>query len=119
MKIGKYGEKIALKYLKNKGFNIRHTNYHSQYGEIDIICENESFVVFVEVKSKLHNSQSTLFERINNSKKAKIIKTIYDYSSKHQIDKQPRIDVIEIEIFEIYHRIKHTKNAFEANYGFF
>ena len=35
--IGKKGENYVSEYLKEKGFKIIYRNYHSRYGEIDII----------------------------------------------------------------------------------
>ncbi len=120
MNIGKFGENIAKKYLFKNNFSIIETNYHSRYGEIDIICENCEYIIFVEVKSKFHSSCSNLSERVNISKRNKILKTILLYLSKNNINKQPRIDVIEVIIFPKSYKINHIENAFEmSNYEFF
>ena len=119
MNIGKQGEKIAVEYFLNHGFNILHTNYRSRYGEIDIICENNLFLVFAEVKSKLSISCSYLSERVNNSKKVKIAKTVCKYLLENHTEKQPRIDVIEVELFKSFSRINHIENAFEVNIELF
>ena len=120
MNIGKFGEYIAKKYLSKNNFDILETNYHSRYGEIDIICENNEHIIFVEVKSKFHSSWSNLSGRVNISKQNKILKTILLYLSENNINKQPRIDVIEVMIFPKYYKINHIENAFEMrNYEFF
>ena len=54
MNIGKKGEEIAKNYLLSKKFSIIKQNYHSRYGEIDVICEDKNYIVFVEVKSKFY-----------------------------------------------------------------
>lgn len=112
MNIGLVGEKFAQNYLMSKNFEIVNTNYHSRYGEIDIICENDEYIVFAEVKSKLYSSNSELFGRVDIFKQKKIIKTILHYISNHEIYKQPRIDVVEVIIFPKYHKINHIENAF-------
>jgi putative endonuclease len=48
---GKLGEDIAEMHLKGAGYKIIHKNYWKPYGEIDIVCEREGTVHFVEVKS--------------------------------------------------------------------
>lgn len=51
---GALGEKIAAKFLENKGFTILARNYRKKYGEVDIIAQKEDSIHFVEVKSVLH-----------------------------------------------------------------
>ena len=112
MNIGKVGEKIAQEYMISKSFEILETNYHSRYGEIDIICKNDRYIIFVEVKSKLYSSNSELPGRVNIFKQRKIIKTILDYISNYEFNEQPRIDVIEVIIFPKCYKINHIENAF-------
>ena len=50
-KIGRIGEDIAVKYLKNKGFTVIGRNYLKKCGEIDIIAKKGETLHFVEVKS--------------------------------------------------------------------
>lgn len=112
MNIGKQGEEIAKNYLLSKKFSIIKQNYHSRYGEIDIICEDKNYIVFVEVKSKFYLSYSNLSERVDFIKQQKFLKTVEIYLSENISDKQPRIDVIEVIIFENKNKINHIENAF-------
>lgn len=52
-KIGNQGEEIAARYLQQQGYRILRRNYHSRYGEIDIICEYQRVIIFVEVPEQL------------------------------------------------------------------
>lgn len=36
--LGQWGEEVAYKYLKNKGYTILDRNFRKKWGEIDIIC---------------------------------------------------------------------------------
>ena len=38
LKVGKIGEDIACRYLKDKGYKIIERNFRRKWGEIDIIC---------------------------------------------------------------------------------
>ena len=49
---GKLGEDITADYLCKNDFEIVARNYHSRYGEIDIIAKNSEFIAFVEVKAR-------------------------------------------------------------------
>ena len=48
---GVIGEKIASKYLENKGYIIIDRNFRKRWGEIDIIANKDNTIHFVEVKS--------------------------------------------------------------------
>lgn len=50
--LGKLGEDIACRYLKNHGHEILEENHTRKWGEIDIISKKGSTIYFVEVKSK-------------------------------------------------------------------
>lgn len=49
---GKLGEDITADYLCKNDFEVVARNYHSRYGEIDIIAKNSEFIAFVEVKAR-------------------------------------------------------------------
>ena len=44
---GDMGEDFAVKYFEKRGYKILERNFHSRYGEIDIIAQDEYSVVFV------------------------------------------------------------------------
>ena len=43
-------EKLAARYLEQKGMDILELNYRCRTGEIDIIARDGEYLVFVEVK---------------------------------------------------------------------
>lgn len=60
-KVGRIGEDIATKWLKNKGFLILKRNYRKKYGEIDIIATDpQKTLHFVEVKSVSYETKQKL-----------------------------------------------------------
>ena len=42
----------SMIYFKNNGYEILERNFHSRWGEIDIIAKKEKCIVFVEVKTR-------------------------------------------------------------------
>ena len=46
---GKAGEDYAAQWLKSHGYQVVARNFHSRYGEIDIIAEGAQYIVFVSV----------------------------------------------------------------------
>ena len=50
--MGLWGENKAVEFLKAKNYTILARNYHSRFGEIDIIARKQSTIIFVEVKTR-------------------------------------------------------------------
>lgn len=113
---GKKGENYVSEYLKEKGFKIIYRNYHSRYGEIDIICEDEKYIVFVEVKVRKRNSLVKGLEEVSKSKRIKIVKTALIYLMNNNCEKQPRFDVAELttETKEDDLILNYLENAFDT-----
>ena len=106
---GKIGEKIAVKFLENKGFSIIITNYRTSFGEIDIIAKDGEYIVFIEVKLRNSLNNGLPREAVNKSKQKNIIAVAEKYISENQMfNVDFRFDVIEV--FE--NSITHIENAF-------
>lgn len=111
---GILGENYAARLLEKKGYSIEKRNYHSRYGEIDIIAKNDEYIVFAEVKTRSKGSIAQPREWVDSIKQEKIIKTAAAFLQELLIDLQPRFDVIEVFIDEKI-KIAHIENAFESN----
>ncbi len=116
---GKMGEDYAARFLQSRGFDITDRNYHSRYGEIDIIAQNNEYILFVEVKTRSMNSYGLPRDAVDHRKQQKIIKTAYVYLQGKALDRQPRFDVIEVYINSKNDtkptKMIHIKGAFELN----
>ncbi len=117
---GKRGEDLACEYMKKLGFKILYRNYRSGHLETDIICENERYIVFAEVKTRTDFGRATRFGSARSSvdarKKRCIIECAREYIYKNKPSKKPRIDVIEVYLDErgellAQKGIRHIKNA--------
>ena len=110
--IGDVGEGIAVKYLLDRGHEIIARNYHSRYGEVDIIADFDEYIVFVEVKYRKSNLYGEPSLAVNYRKQEKIKKTALKYISDNEAgDKDIRFDIIEIiGVGEV--KINHIENAF-------
>lgn len=116
--IGIFGENEAVSFLKQKGLILLDRNYHSKYGEIDIIAKDDKYIIFIEVKTRKHNAILKPSEAVDDEKQKKILKTAMLYLQLHKdIKLQPRFDVIEIVYEDINGKekvksINHIENAF-------
>ncbi len=116
---GAAGEVLAARFLREKGYEIWTANYHSRFGEVDIIAANGPYIVFVEVKTRSEGALYEPREAVTADKQRRIIKTAMLYLRNNQINTlQPRFDVIEIitnakRPMEIM-QLDHIQGAFDA-----
>ena len=110
---GGYGEKLAEKYLINKGYMIRTRNFRCIIGEIDLVVYKDRVIVFVEVKYRRDLSMGYPAESVTPYKQRKIRRAAEYYISKHNIrNTDLRIDVIQIIDDGADPMIEHIENAF-------
>lgn len=121
--IGRAGEDFACRYLLSKGYVILHRNYRSGHLETDIICENETHILFVEVKSRTDIGKPSRYGRPGAAcdwkKRQNLRLCAEEYLRKHPTNKKPRIDVIEVYLRRISGEsvlsdkgLHHIENAF-------
>lgn len=94
--LGPWGEQLAERYLRRKGYRVICRNFRSRMGEIDLIAENRMFLVFVEVKLRRTSSFANARDFVDYRKQQRIRVTAMQYLSLQETEKQPRFDVIEI-----------------------
>ena len=73
--LGKWAEQQARALLERENYQYVDQNYHSRYGEIDLIVRLGKELVFVEVKARSADSNAAACEVITESQQRKIIKT--------------------------------------------
>ncbi len=121
--VGNLGEITAAKFLKKNKYKIVETNYKTKLGEIDIICENKNYIVFVEVKTRKHNTAIPGATAVNYKKQQHIIRTASVYLRENESKKQPRFDIIEVEYYSdsTAYVKEHYVDAFwqRGDYGVF
>jgi len=97
--IGKLGEKLAVEFLRKRGYRIRETNFRCREGEIDIVAQQMDFLVFVEVRTKSDLGFGSPEESITQSKKERLVSSALSYISTHKnLPPLQRIDVVAIEL---------------------
>ena len=111
--LGKKGETLACIWLRLHGYRILKRNYHSRFGEIDIIAKKCGVISFIEVKARGENSLSTPASAVDVYKQQKIIKTANQYITYCQNpDGEFSFDVVEISKHGTHYKINLIKNAF-------
>ena len=111
------GEKLAMDFLKKKGYRILETNYRCPGAELDIIAKCQGTLVFVEVRTKASRDFGSPEESITSSKKKKLRAAAARYRQQHEnLPASWRIDVVavELEADGKVSRIELIENAVEG-----
>lgn len=109
--IGDYYERMAVDYLKQQGYHLIKKNYRCHQGEIDLICRDGRYLVFVEVKYRTNRRQGSGFAAVDTRKQLRISRVAAYYLLENQmVEETPcRFDVISID----GEKISLIKNAFD------
>ena len=73
IRLGNRGEQLARQYLQEQGYRILATNYRCSWGEIDIVAQEESEIVFVEVRTRRSAEFGTPEESLTPAKAQHLI----------------------------------------------
>ena len=117
---GQIGENAAAEFLMQRGFSVLTRNYTVRGGEIDIIAENETHLVFVEVKSRLSERHIDRFGRpaaaVTYEKQRHLITAARAYLVQYPSDKIKRFDVAEVYLTDTampaVQSLNYIKSAF-------
>ena len=113
VKKGRTAEEIAAAYLKRKGYRILERNYQIRGGEIDVVAEVGSFLVFVEVKERKAAAMVSPLESVTMKKRELLLRAAEVYLLRRPTRLQPRFDVVGIvRERDGSYRITHIENAF-------
>ena len=113
--IGKFGEDYCASKLCEQGYEILERNFHSRYGEIDIIAKHKHYIIFIEIKTRTKENIEQAQSSISTLKQKKLTKTAMYYLKDFPYTDELiefRFDVIILqkENNEVF--MKHFENAF-------
>lgn len=92
--LGKKGEKIAADQLLKLGYKILSKNFIYDHKEVDIVCEHDSKIVFVEVKTRYSPYLSDPALLVPIKKQKQIIKVADFYMKEFYPEKEARFDIV-------------------------
>lgn len=95
--VGKYGESLSEKFLKENGYIIIEENFSCSFGEVDIIAKDGSYICFIEVKTRYGYKYGSPLESITPYKQRKIIKVAQYYINLRNLHRCFfRFDALEV-----------------------
>lgn len=119
--LGRAGEDVACKYLEEQGYTIIDRNLRVGHSEFDIICADEKYIVFVEVKTR--NESPDAPDKYGHPTRAMtrkkcdaLIRGVDQFRREYKTEGLcPRIDVISVyvslEPTFCVRKIKHFRSA--------
>jgi putative endonuclease len=97
--IGRRGEDLAEEYFRNLGFEILARNYHTAYGEIDLVIEKEKMIIFIEVKTRTGLEYGYGETAVNSGKLEHLTAAAEYYMAAENVDTESwQIDVLAVMI---------------------
>jgi putative endonuclease len=97
---GLLGEKMAAKYLSEKGFIILHQNWRHSHWEVDLIASLKNVLHFIEVKTRRTQKFGFPEEDVTKKKVENLINASEEYQFLHPEWKLIQFDVLSIMILK-------------------
>ncbi len=114
--VGKAGEQLTVTYLTDHGCTILAQNYHTRYGELDVVAQTATHLLFVEVKTRAEGTRFAAKLSVTKAKQKKLWQTAQAYLQQHPTDLQMRFDVAEVYLSpEKKPKIHYIKRAFDSS----
>ncbi len=114
---GKNQENLAIEYLMQKGYRLWEQNFHCREGEIDLVMNLDSTIVFVEVKSRTSSKFGMPYEAVTPAKRRKIIRSADHYLHERGLNEgwDVRYDIVSILAPKNQSpQIEHFEDAFRV-----
>ncbi len=112
-KLGAWGEAVAAHHLQAKGYEIVQRNWRCRLGEIDLVAQAGTELVFVEVKTRRGRAMGTPEEGLTWHKGQKLFDLARQYLFEHDLDVDWRVDLVAVELDRTGKllRCEHIPNA--------
>ena len=113
--LGDYGERVAVDWLRARGCRILARNFKGpRRGEVDIIARDGKLLLFVEVKTRQHDTKIRPLDAVDKTKQALIERGANAWLKRLGTrNLRWRFDVIEVYVKDGERpRTNHVKDAF-------
>lgn len=100
---GLEGERMAVRYLKERKVMILATRFRAEDGEVDIIAKEKDITCFIEVKYRPNARLGEALEAVTEDKRRRVRNAARAYCRAHDVHPPIRYDVMEITRAGIWH----------------
>ena len=111
--LGELGERIAERWLRERGWRIVQRRFRSGHRDIDLVVERDGLVAFVEVKARQGDLFGDPVAAVHWRKQKELGRSARVWVDRHgRRDDAYRFDVIGVLVAGSMVRIRHVPNAF-------
>ena len=95
--LGRFGEELAVRYLREQGMEVIGRNWRCPHGEVDVIAMDGNCLVICEVKTRAPSAFGDPVEAVTAAKARRLRRLAGAYLSAHpSAPEAVRVDVIGI-----------------------
>jgi len=110
---GVKGERMAEKFLQEKGYITLHRNWNAAKKEIDLVMQKNDTVVFVEVKTRTRTDFGFPEEAVSRRKQHFLFAAAAAYLEAHPQYRKIQFDVVSVLLeHDELNEIVHFEDAF-------
>jgi putative endonuclease len=115
---GREAEEIAAAWLSARGYRVLARNHALRRGEVDLVCEGEGVLCFVEVRSRSGDAYGGPEETVDRRKARRVVLAAADWAERNRAaaeGRDVRFDVVAVTFAEGPPRVAHFPAAFDAD----
>lgn len=113
---GREAEALAAAWLEARGYRILDRNHAVRRGEVDLVCEAEGVLCFVEVRSRTGDAFGGPEETVDRRKARRVIVAATDWAMRNGgTARDIRFDVVAVTFGDGLPRVAHFRAAFDAD----
>jgi putative endonuclease len=95
--LGRYGERLAARYLEQRGMVIVDQNWRCRDGEIDLVLRDDDTLVICEVKTRSSDLCGTPHEAISDAKVRRLYRLAAAWLEAHELEpRDVRLDLVAV-----------------------
>ena len=114
-RLGSLGEDAAAAHLEALGYRIVARNHRCRRGEVDLVAEHGSVLVFVEVRTRASAAFGGPEETVSFAKQRRVVAAARDYLARWRgPTRGARFDVVAVVDGPQGPQLTHFENAFPA-----
>jgi putative endonuclease len=114
--LGELGERIAERWLRERGWRVVQRRFRSGHRDIDLVVERNGVVAFVEVKARRGDRFGGPVEAVNWRKQKELGRSARVWIDRHGRETDAyRFDVVGVLVAGQRVRIRHVEGAFDLH----
>ncbi len=95
--LGRYGEDLAARYLRDLGMEVLERNWRCEHGEVDLVALDDGCLVICEVKTRRGTGFGEPVEAVTVAKALRLRRLAAAYAREHPAPSRGlRVDVVGV-----------------------